>query len=131
MAKGKRTDQRGRSNGEPQHIRIYSYELASPAYRALSCNARALYVDMLSFYNGGNNGKLFMSVRFAAECMGVSPNTAQNALKMLESHGFIKPHVKGSFSYKARHATTWILTTRQFANNLETKDYMKWKAFKK
>lgn len=126
MAKGKRVNQCGRSKGEVKHIRHYVYELVSPAYRELSCVARALYTEIKSFYNGSNNGEIFLSVRMAADRLGVSDNTANKALNALQAHGFIKPRVKGSFTRKVRHATTWELTEYPLNNVLPTRDYQTW-----
>lgn len=127
MAKGKKTNRNGRSKGEFKHVRHYAYELDSPAYRALPCVARALYTEFKRLHNGQNNGELFLSERKTAELLGVAQNTAKNALVELQGKGFIRVHRKGSFSWKQRHATTWILTEYPVAGNPPTRDYQNWK----
>ena len=99
----------GRRKGEPKHIRHYEWMLASSAYRSLSCYARCLLVELYRRYNGGNNGEISMSVREAAELLGCNKDTALKAFRELEERGFIKSNVKGAFTLKERHATTWIL----------------------
>jgi transposase len=105
--------------------------LSCPAYRALSCAARALYVELKRYYFGYNNGNVGMSIRRAALCLGVSPNTARKAIQALIDKGFIKPHVKGSYHWKTRHSTTWILNEYPYNDARPTKDYMKWRSKEK
>lgn len=101
--------------------------LDSPAYRSLSCHARCLLVELGRRYTGENNGNIPMSVREAARLLGAGKNTAQKAFSELEDRGFIRPNVKGAFTFKARHATTWILTEYKHGDERATKDFMKWK----
>jgi hypothetical protein len=128
MSKGKRINATGRTDGEIKHVRLYPREIESPAYRSLSCKARSLYVELKHFCNGKNNGEIHMSIRRAADRLGTTHNTAHKALSELEQKGFIKPHVKGSFTWKERHATTWILTEFKFRDQPATQDYRKWQA---
>ena len=39
--------------------------------------------------------------------------------------GFIKAKQKGSFDYKARHSTRWILTLYDYNGQPATKDFMR------
>jgi len=117
---------KGRSVGDARHVRLYHWLLKSEAYRSLDCTARALLVEFYSLYNGMNNGELFLSVREAARRLGVAPNTAQKAIRQLEHKGFIRPNQRGSFHWKAGHATSWILTEYEYAGKLATKDFMRW-----
>ena len=123
--RGRRTDATGRSKGDSKHVRFYEWELASPAFRSLSCNARSLLIEFKRLYNGENNGTLFLSVRRAAELIGVAKNTANNALAELQAHGFIRPTTQGSAHTKVRHATCWRLTEHECNGEMATKDFMK------
>jgi hypothetical protein len=105
--------------------------LASPAYRSLSCYARTLLIELHRLYNGDNNGDLYMSVREAAKRIGTSTGTALKALRDLQDRGFIRPRQLGAFSYKFRHATTWVLTEFTFAGQLPEKAFMSWRAPRK
>lgn len=127
MGKGRKVTRDGRSKGDARHVRHYDYELASPAYRALPCVARALYTEIKRLHNGSNNGELFLSERMAAERLGVAQNTAKKALEELQDKGFIRVCRKGSFSWKTRHATTWIITEYPAQGALPTGDYQQWK----
>ena len=88
--------------------------------------ARCLEMELKALYNGINNGELYLSVREAADRLNIADNTANKAFKELEEKGFIKPKQKGSFNWKKRHATLWILTEFEFNEQLATKDFMRW-----
>lgn len=117
----------GRRKGAAKHVRQYEWMLASPAYRSLPCYERCLLTELVRRYNGVNNGNFPMSVREAASLLGTGKNQAAKAFHGLEDRGFIKPNIKGAFTWKARHATTWILTEYRFNGEPPTKDFMKWK----
>jgi hypothetical protein len=44
----------------------------------------------------------------------------------LETKGFIKARQRGSFGWKARHSTTWILTLHEYLGREPTKTFMQW-----
>ena len=106
--------------------------LSAPAFLALRGNAVKLMALLHKRYNGANNGDISMSVREAAREVRCSANHAVSLFRELERAGFITPTVKGAFSWKARHATTWRLTwlptedTRALSGFAEpTKDFMR------
>lgn len=111
------------------HVRLYAHELNSPAYRALTCTARALLVEFRALYNGQEN-RVFMSVREAEKRLGVSQRPAQKALTELEEKGFIKLLVRGGFNCKLQRASEYALTSEPLTNrqgDLAPKDYMRWR----
>ncbi len=118
----------GRTVGAGGHVRLYHWLLATPAWRSLSCEARAVLVELYALYNGSNNGGLFLSVREAAKRVGIGKTTAARALDQLADRGFIRRHVQGGFSHKIRHATQWVLTEFPHGCQLPTKDFAHWKA---
>ena len=66
--------------------------MQTPAWRALSTTAQALFPWLLLEWKGpdhNNNGSIQLSVRQAAERMGVSLNTAASAFHDLQAKGFI------------------------------------------
>ncbi|MEX0328427.1 MAG: hypothetical protein AB3N07_06855 [Ruegeria sp.] len=66
--------------------------MEEPAWRALSSTAQALYPWLKLEWKGpdsNNNGRISMSVRQAAECLGVTRNTTSNAFRELQAKGFI------------------------------------------
>ena len=71
---------------------LFRNYMETPAWRALSSVAQALYPWLKLEWNGpkfNNNGKIRLSVRQAAERLGVSPNTAASAFHDLQAKGFI------------------------------------------
>lgn len=126
-SKRKRHDRTGRTVGDPKHVRLYRYMLNSEAWQALSLGARCLLIVFYDLYNGHNNGELFLSVREAARRLRVAPNTAARLLLDLQTKGFIRPNIKGGFDWKVRHATSWILTEFEFAGQLASKGFMRWR----
>ena len=66
--------------------------METPAWRALSPSAQALYLWLKLEWRGpnaNNNGKIRLSVRQAAERMGVGINTAARAFHDLQAKGFL------------------------------------------
>jgi hypothetical protein len=67
--------------------------LKSSAWRDLNSNERALYVELRGIVHHTrpweNNGEIFLSVRDAAENLGVGRDGAQSAFWGLQRHGFI------------------------------------------
>lgn len=66
--------------------------MRTPAWRALSLPAQALYPWIKLEWRGAkfnNNGKLRLSVRQAAECMGCNIKTVMRAFQDLQAKGFI------------------------------------------
>lgn len=117
----------GRRNREPKHVRQYEWMLASAAYRNLPCYARCLLTELGRRYNGTNNGDIPMSIREAAGLLRTGKDQATKAFADLQDRGFIKQNVKGCFTLKARHATTWVLTEYRLNDQPPTKEFMKWK----
>ncbi|CAN1555001.1 hypothetical protein MCEREM21A_02354 [Sphingomonadaceae bacterium] len=115
MAKGKgnRPNATGR-NRTSRFLRLDHSIFISSAYRALSSTARALLFEIISLYNGQNNGALYLSVRDAAARLGLADlGAASRAFDELEAMGFIVCTVEGYFSVKTANqsrARRWRLT---------------------
>jgi hypothetical protein len=114
----------------PRHVRLYHWFLKGDAWRSLSPNARAIYVEIVERYNGTNNGRISFSIREGADLLHIGKNAAAKALLVLQERGFIVAAKRGGFNlrYKEQMATEWRLT--EFSSdsdaNFATKDFMKW-----
>lgn len=101
--------------------------LQSPAFRALSCPARALLLELVMLHNGQNNGALYLSVRNAAARLGFSClEAASKALSELEAMGFIVCTSDAHFRVKAAEharARCWRLTFEFAGRKGPTLDY--------
>ena len=95
MAKARRskTLANGRSPEREEHFtKMIRSTMEEPAWSALSTTAQALYPWLRLEWRGdkaSNNGKLRLSVRQAADRIGVSINTAAEAFRDLQRKGFI------------------------------------------
>ena len=66
--------------------------MSTPAWRALSTKAQALYIWLKLEWKGpkrNNNGTISLSCREAATKMSVTPNTAAAGFRELQKKGFI------------------------------------------
>ena len=112
-----------------RHVRLYHWMLESVAWQSLDSVSRALYVEIANRYQGTNNGRVIFSVREAAAMLHISKATASRAFAALIDRGFIVPMIRGAFSLKVRHATTWRLT-EHYCDEKGTeasKDFMRWR----
>ncbi len=105
-------DHRGSHTGA--FVRLPHSLLTTQAYRAASPTARALLVDLVLMEKGKNNGTLFLSVRDAANRLGLSDlRAAGAAINELERLGFIAMTADAHFSSRATdgsRARSWRLT---------------------
>lgn len=124
--RGRRHDKTGRSQGVARFLKLEHWMLKTPAWRALSPAPRALYVELAQRYNGSNNGEISMSVREAADLVHIAKDTATKAFNDLEEKGFVRRNQCGSFNWKLRHATTWILTEFPVGETPATKEFARW-----
>ena len=124
--RGRRVDATGRSIGPTRFLKLEHWILKTPAWQSLPSASRALYVEIAQRYNGGNNGEISMSVREAAHLIHVAKDTATKSFHELEAKGFIQRNLCGSFNWKLRHATTWILTEHAVLDKDATKEFARW-----
>ena len=101
---------RSRRQKSPPFVMLPRWVVRCPAWRGLSANARAIYIELRDRFNGSNNGLIGLGVREAAEAINVGRNVANRAIKELEDAGFIEPATKGAFRQNGRRATEWLLT---------------------
>lgn len=103
-----------RRNHTGAFVRLPHTLLTTQAYRGLSPNARALLVDLVMMEKGKNNGALYLSVRDAANRLGLADlKSASGAIDELEANGFIAMTADAHFSSRATdgsRARSWRLT---------------------
>lgn len=123
---GRRVDATGRSVGGPRFLKLEHWMLKTPAWRSLPPTSRALYVEIAQRYNGVNNGEISMAVREAASLIHAAKETVSKAFHELEAKGFLQRNVCGSFNWKLRHASTWILTEHSYLEKAASKEFARW-----
>ena len=128
MSRPRRPKSPSKMDARAKHLRVYRFMFESPAYRSLLSVARCLLHELMYRFNGQNNGYVAFSHREALDEIGTRSNRAvTDAFKELQSKGFIRPRVIGSFNLKRRHATEWILTHEEYGGREATKDFMRWR----
>ena len=78
------------------------------SYHGLSLHARALLIELIDRYNGGNNGFILLGVREAAYELGCCQGTISNAARELDDADLARPTQVGA--WRGRQATEWRLT---------------------
>lgn len=115
---------------QERYVKLMHVMTQSPAWRDLTCYARAGYIEIARRYGGpnSNNSSIPFSVREMAENLGVSSTTAMRVFKELQAHGFIVEMRRGRYGKKRRLATEWRLTEfRCDATQAPpTKDFLNW-----
>lgn len=123
-----RQNKKGRSRYDAKHVRFYDFMLSSPAYLDLSCQARAILIEIVRLYDGTNNGRIALSIRTAAQRCRISKDTATRAFAELRGHGFVECVTPGAFSRKVRHAAEWRIAWRScdVTGDLPRNPFMRW-----
>ena len=111
-----------------KHKRYVGFDyqlLETEAFKHLTGGAFKLLALVKKRYNGINNGHISFSVREGRDLLGCSVNTISRYFDELVDKGFLKIKEKGSFNYKKRHASTWIITSDKY-NNETSRDFKYW-----
>ena len=123
---GRRSKRPPLPKGE-QFVQLINDFRSEPAWRALSCTARVVYVEIKSLYNKQNNGRLMASVRWLADETGISKGAVEKALRDLQEHGFIVQMQGGYLGPEGKgQGTLWRLTEVGYLDERPTKDYRNW-----
>jgi hypothetical protein len=92
MARRGKQNNTGRSERSEHFTILVGNLMEEPAWQALSPTAQALYPWLRLEWKGAqanNNGKIRLSVKQAAQRMGVVSNTAMRAFHDLQAKGFV------------------------------------------
>ena len=123
--KGRGQDRKGRSKNDDQFMKLPYGMIRCDAFRSLRGATLKVFLELRSRYNGFNNGSVFLSLREAAETLGMSKTTAGNAFTELEEKGFIRKTKQGLFERSA--ATEWELTDCKFNGDPPKRSFMPWR----
>jgi len=116
------------SASSQKHKRFVAFDyplLETDAFKYLNGGAFKLLALVKKRYNGLNNGHISFSVREGRDLLGCSVNTISRYFDELVDKGFLRVKEKGSFSYKKRHASTWIITSDEY-NHQKSRDFKHW-----
>ena len=108
----------------PPFTQMINAFMDEPAFQQLSAGPQMLYVHLKRFYNGENNGQIYLSVRKAASLLNVSKNTASKYFGELERAGFIVATEVGRLGIDGKgKATSWRLTELGYRGTPASRDY--------
>lgn len=118
-----------RKTAEP-FVMLPAEVIKSDAYASLGYSARAILIELVSFYYGKNNGQLWIAPEMLKE-RGFSKNTAIRSYKELLIYGFIFQtkkggSVKGGCSW---YALTWLPLNKSEGMNLTCYEHKKFIQF--
>ena len=117
---------RGKRGNEGKYVQLHEWFLQCESWQSLGVGPRALYVELKRFFNGSNNGTIFLSHRDAANALNCNRQTAGRYFQELEEWGFIKqtcgpclgPSGKGK-------AAQYALTELPVESTPATKEFMR------
>src|SRR5437773_11628799 len=121
---------RFKRKGKSKFLMIEGYIVRSPAWRTLTPNDKAAYLELKWRHDGLNNGRIGLGCRELAEALQSSKDTARRSLESLMEKGFLAKAKPSGFNVKNRSATEWRLTEYpcDVSGHLATKDFMRWQS---
>ena len=122
-------DARGRKTNE--HVTyIKRSVLSTDAWRALSPKAQSIYVWLKFEWKGTkyNNGRIKLSCRQAAKCVGIGANAAMTGFHELQAKGFIIVTKLGALGVEGEaRGPSYELTELPLMNAAPKALFIKWK----
>jgi DNA-binding MarR family transcriptional regulator len=100
-----------------QYVYLSYPMLHSLAWRSLSGAAVKVWLELRTRFNGGNNGRLRLSLDEAARILQLGKATVMRALKELEAKGFVKLTRRGQ--WYGHRASEWAVTDKGIDGNLD------------
>lgn len=115
---------KNKGRGKSQNFVMLRYDiLDSVAWKALSPNARCVWIEVMRRYKGYNNGDIPLSCREAAEFCNIGKDTAARCFKELQDKGFIKIAMIAGFRNKQRYSTRWVITHERLNDQPPTNEW--------
>ncbi len=81
---------KSQKKGAGRFVQLPEWLQASEAWASRKPGPRALYIELKRRYNGGNNGRIILSHRDAAQALGVHRNTVGPWFEVLQDRAFIR-----------------------------------------
>jgi hypothetical protein len=128
-SRGRKVNAKGRNEDGGQYAPLPYPMLQSAAWRSLQGSSIKVWLEIRSRYNGGNNGKLTLSLDEGARILGIGKATVNRATKELEDKGFLVRTKRGA--WYGRQASEWRVTDRSCEGHPATNDWKRWTKPKK
>lgn len=113
--------------GKP-HVRVYGFEMNTPAWQTLKPDAKALLVEMRALLNGRGND-VFMSVREAQRRLSIGQRRVQRAFTDLQERGWISLRQDSNFNWKMGMARSYVMEHEapDVPGGVPGRKYMAWR----
>jgi hypothetical protein len=121
---GRGINAKGRNMGEGQYAPLPYAMLQSPAWRSLSGAAVKVYLEVRCRFHGANNGSLSLSLKQAADLLGLGKATVHCAFKELQDKGFVVCTRRGQ--WYGRLASLWAVTDKGIGESLPSNVWRRW-----
>ena len=108
-----------------QHVCVPYDMIKQLKFRALSADAKAVWLEIHLGFHGSNNGSIGFSVRQAAECLHSGMRRAKKAIDELIAAQFIICTRGSSFNMKTGRAREWMLTPQPTGIGAASNDWKK------
>ena len=122
-----KADTKGR--GKEQYVPLPYNFLKSEAWRSLSGAAVRVFLELHTRFNGGNNGRIHLSVTEAVDALGIGRSTVKRAFDELQEKGFLVCTSEGSWYHRKAHE--WRLTTKpvetRYKRSPATNEWRAWR----
>jgi len=125
---GRRVARNGRSEYLEPYAKFDCSFVRSAVFRSLSGSAVKVFMEIRCRFNGGNNGKLTLSLEEGARLLGLGKATVSRALAELQEKGLLTCTKRGQ--WYGRQASTWAVTLLPVDGNLATHEYKHWRPSK-
>jgi hypothetical protein len=111
------------------HARIYAEWLTIPAWKELTCYARALLIELLTKHRPISPNLISLSDRQIATLLNCARGTAAKAIVELEKCGWLEVECVGAMKGKrAKRASCYSLTRfPKITGDLPTEAYLHWR----
>ena len=120
-----RTKTKGRNKDEVPYFNFSYSLLNSEAWRTLSGPAVKVFLELRTRFNGGNNGKLHMSLEEAAGLLGLGKATVQRAFRELEDRHLVTCTKRGQ--WYGRRASEWAVFDKGVDGELPSYKWKQWR----
>jgi hypothetical protein len=110
-----------------QFVMLFVEFTDEPAWRAMSPEARLLYVALKRHYNSKQGNAVYLATRAAAEGLGFGKNIVARCYRELVYYGFIVEITGACLGVDGKgKAARWRLTEMHFHHETPTRDYRRW-----
>lgn len=118
---------RNKRGSGKKFVQIDDWLMQSVAWQEMKPGPRMLYIELKRRFNGGNNGRIFLSHRDAATALKVGRDTVSGYFGVLIKHGFIaitRGHCLGPAGIG--QSSHYRLTEMPHEGAPATKEFMTW-----